>query len=1135
TLTAVNSEHIFATIDGFNVVFSASQDWFGTETLTFTVSDGLENASAEIEVTVLPVNDDPVIDLPDIVTFNEDSSLTEDLGNYISDIDFDELTLEIEGTNHIAAEHISPAPGTGLFFSQYMEGSGNNKFLEIYNASEATISLDNYALASCANTPSVPGEYEYWLNFNDGAEIEPGDIYIVAHPNASPEITGQADQFHQYLSNGDDGYAIVSGTEDNYTVIDRIGDWLADPGQGWDVAGVSNATKDHTLMRKANVLQGNPDWTASAGTNSENSEWIVMEKDDISGLGSHNKFVYLFTAEENWFGNEMITVSVNDNNGRSIVRDSMTVSVTPVNDTPEINLPDSITTYEDTPYTVNFADYIVDVENDEINLTCAGNTNIEVIFSGLEVTFNAPLNWNGSEMLYFTADDNQAETSDSVLVSFIAVNDAPVVAIPFEDIENVEDFDSPIEIDLNEHFFDADGDNLIYTVTVNDEEINAETVDNMLYLTSVENWSGTATVGIKADDEMTRINRNKRNEKSSVRDSVMTSFNVVLTNVNDMPVFASEAVVNATEDVEYIYNIVATDADLVYGDALTISAPTLPEWLTFTDNGNGYAVISGTPLNENVGENPVVISVIDAEGTAPVTQEFIIEVENVNDAPEIELPDEINIAEDETITVDFSQYISDSDADDNLLLTVSGNNNIGVTFDGLTVTLGSDTENWFGSETLTFTVNDQAGRLRNSRQNSARAIASDDIVINITPVNDSPYILAEIPEIDVNEDFPSYAINLENFFADPDGDELTYSVAFNDEEINAEIEESMMTISSVENWFGTASIVVTASDNRNTLFASERSGYRNEVSDTLFITVYPVNDAPYLVAEIPEINVDEDFEIYSIDLNDAFADPEGDELTYSVEFDDTETDISIDGSILTINSIENWFGTSQISITADDNNADILRTRRADYRAQLTVAVQVVVNPINDAPVMNSFSPEETSIEISDTTEFVFEVDVTDIDSDLDYVWTINDENQNINASSMTYNFDSAGTFTIKVEISDEDNTLEQQWTVISTVTENDNVNAPKVTQLLQNSPNPFNPNTYVRFDLGKDCKVKIDIYNVKGQLVKTLKNEIMSAGSHSVEWNGLTDNGEKSASGVYFIRMTTDNYRSMKKALMLK
>ena len=176
---------------------------------------------------------------------------------------------------------------TDLFFSQYGEGSGNNKFIEIYNGTGQDVDLSNYGFPSVGNAPTDPGVHEFWNDFPEGAVVANGDVYVIAHPSASDEITATADHFHQYLSNGDDGYALALGSEESYTYIDFIGDFNGDPGDGWDVAGVVEATKNHTLTRKSTICQGNPDWDASRGTNEEDSEWIVSEQNDSTGLGSH--------------------------------------------------------------------------------------------------------------------------------------------------------------------------------------------------------------------------------------------------------------------------------------------------------------------------------------------------------------------------------------------------------------------------------------------------------------------------------------------------------------------------------------------------------------------------------------------------------------------------------------------------------------------------------------------------------------------------------------------------------------------------------------------------------------------------------------------------------------------------------
>ena len=168
---------------------------------------------------------------------------------------------------------------TELYFSKYGEGSSNNKFLEIYNGTDNDIDLSNYAFPNVSNAPTSPGEYEYWNTFTEGAVIAAGDVYVIAHPSADEQILNQADQTFNYLSNGDDGFALVSGPEDSYVVIDWLGDWNGDPGSGWTVAGIENATQNATLTRKSTVCGPNNDWVSSAGTNAEDSEWIVGASD----------------------------------------------------------------------------------------------------------------------------------------------------------------------------------------------------------------------------------------------------------------------------------------------------------------------------------------------------------------------------------------------------------------------------------------------------------------------------------------------------------------------------------------------------------------------------------------------------------------------------------------------------------------------------------------------------------------------------------------------------------------------------------------------------------------------------------------------------------------------------------------
>ena len=176
-----------------------------------------------------------------------------------------------------------------LFFSEAAEGSSNNKYLEIYNPTSAAVDLTGYAFPSVSNAPdNGVGNYDNWNAFPAGATVAAGDVYIIAHPSADPSIVAVADMTFTFLSNGDDGFILVQGDTASFVQIDAVGDWNGDPGTGWDVAGVAAGTANHTLVRKSSVQSGNAgDWVTSAGTNADDSEWIVLASDDWTNLNIH--------------------------------------------------------------------------------------------------------------------------------------------------------------------------------------------------------------------------------------------------------------------------------------------------------------------------------------------------------------------------------------------------------------------------------------------------------------------------------------------------------------------------------------------------------------------------------------------------------------------------------------------------------------------------------------------------------------------------------------------------------------------------------------------------------------------------------------------------------------------------------
>jgi|GEM_PF-2393842 len=183
---------------------------------------------------------------------------------------------------------------TGLIFSEYIEGGGDNKAVEIYNGTGADVDLANYVIRINYNGNA----WNEVFSFPAGTTVPNQEVYVIAHADAAAEILAVTDTAvvnpysggtsYMAVFSGDDVRALCKVEGTDTTIIDLIGKYdLVDPGSGWAVAGVTDATKDHTILRKLSVTQGNVDWDASAGTDADNSEWEVYEKDYVSDIGKH--------------------------------------------------------------------------------------------------------------------------------------------------------------------------------------------------------------------------------------------------------------------------------------------------------------------------------------------------------------------------------------------------------------------------------------------------------------------------------------------------------------------------------------------------------------------------------------------------------------------------------------------------------------------------------------------------------------------------------------------------------------------------------------------------------------------------------------------------------------------------------
>jgi hypothetical protein len=176
-----------------------------------------------------------------------------------------------------------------LFFSMYAEGSSNNKFVEIYNGTGSDVDLSNYMIKGSNNGGDWKAERELTLS----STVIDGDVYVISTDQADASILAVGDLALSYESalhyNGDDAIGLFKkDSNGDFNLIDIIGVPTVDPGSGWDVAGVANATSNHTLTRKNSISGPNVDWANSAGTDVSDSEWVVTDVDtEWENLGSY--------------------------------------------------------------------------------------------------------------------------------------------------------------------------------------------------------------------------------------------------------------------------------------------------------------------------------------------------------------------------------------------------------------------------------------------------------------------------------------------------------------------------------------------------------------------------------------------------------------------------------------------------------------------------------------------------------------------------------------------------------------------------------------------------------------------------------------------------------------------------------
>lgn len=170
----------------------------------------------------------------------------------------------------------SSGPCQDLFISEYVEGTGNNKFIEIYNPSDASIDLTSYDLVRYSN-----GSATITNTLTLSGSIAPKGTYVIENSSETLIVSANLSTTNGVMTfNGDDAIALRKSS----TVIDVIGQIGTDPGTEWAGSTCTQGTADGTLRRNATVDQGDSD---GSNTFDPDTEWTCAATDDVSNLGSY--------------------------------------------------------------------------------------------------------------------------------------------------------------------------------------------------------------------------------------------------------------------------------------------------------------------------------------------------------------------------------------------------------------------------------------------------------------------------------------------------------------------------------------------------------------------------------------------------------------------------------------------------------------------------------------------------------------------------------------------------------------------------------------------------------------------------------------------------------------------------------
>jgi CshA-type fibril repeat protein len=829
------------------LIYTPNANYNGTTSFTYTVSSNGTTETANVAVTVNPVNDAPTpVGTVPAQASADGAAVSVATASRFADVDNTTLTYSATGL----PQGLSINAATGVIsgtIDRSASQPGGGVYSVVVTATDAG-GLSATQMFTWTVTNPAPTANNDTATTNEDTPVTINVLANDSDPDGDPLIATSATAANGTVTINGDG--TISYTPNaNFNGTDTITYQISDAQGGNSQATVTvtvNAVNDApvavgTLPARANVDGASGVSVATAGSFSDvdNTTLTYSATGLPAGLtinASTGVISGTIDRSASQVGGGVYTVRVTAIDAAGLMAtQSFTWTVT--NPAP-VAVDDSVTTAEDTPVTINVLANDSDPDSDPlIVVTAVASIGQATINPNNSITYTPPANFNGMVTINYTISDGQGGTANArVTINVTAVQDAPVVASPIADRTGV-DAQSGINVATAGSFTDPDGDALTYSATGLPPGLGIDTATGVI--TGVINRSASQLNGGVYSVQVTATDPGGR--------SVSTSFTWTVTNPG--PTAVNDAV-TLDEDTTATISVLANDADPDGDPLIVTSAGALNGSVTVNADGT----LTYTPNVNFNGTDTITYTISDVEGgtsTATVT----VTVNSVNDRPVASQVANRADTDGETVSFSVSGAFSDADGD---ALTYSAT--------GLPPGLGIDAATGVISGSIDNSASQAGGGVYNvvvTASDGRGGTITSTFAWTIT----NPAPTAANDSVTTNEDVAVRIPVLAND-SDPDSDSLSVvavTASVGTVTINP---DGSLQYEPPANFNGAATISYTISD-----------GEGGQSTAVVTVNVVPINDAPVTTGIVRQADVDG--EIVSLPTAPSFSDPDGDPLTFA--------------------------------------------------------------------------------------------------------------------------------------------------------------------------------------------------------------------------------------------------------------